>query len=117
MIRDCKVNGIDLRVVETRRSPARQAQMVRLGKSRLGPWRSKHQYNAAVDVVPIINGRPAWHNRKLWHTIGIIGESRGLRWGGRWRGLYDPGHFESMSTIDELRALPTPDTTLILLNF
>jgi hypothetical protein len=30
----------------------------------------------------------------LWLKIGVEGEKLGLRWGGRWRKPYDPGHFE-----------------------
>jgi hypothetical protein len=31
---------------------------------------------------------------KLWKKVGAVGEQLGLRWGGRWRNPYDPGHFE-----------------------
>ena len=30
---------------------------------------------------------------EIWHRIGEIGESLGLRWGGRWK-QRDMGHFE-----------------------
>ena len=56
--------------------------------------KSRHQYGIAVDVVPIIDSVAVWSNHKLWKKIGIAGERLGLRWGGRWRVLYDPGHFE-----------------------
>jgi len=29
-----------------------------------------------------------------WDAVGPFGESLGLTWGGRWSGLWDPGHFE-----------------------
>ena len=55
---------------------------------------SKHQYGLAVDVVPVIDSTAVWDNTMLWKKIGVIGEKLGLRWGGRWRNPYDPGHFE-----------------------
>src|SRR5690606_17227975 len=56
--------------------------------------KSKHQYGLAVDVVPIIDSIAVWDNVALWRKIGVTGESLGLRWGGRWKKPYDPGHFE-----------------------
>ena len=55
---------------------------------------SKHQYGLAVDVVPIVDSVAVWNNPHLWRKIGLAGERLGLRWGGRWRHPYDPGHFE-----------------------
>src|SRR5688572_24217373 len=56
--------------------------------------KSRHQYGLAVDVVPIVDSVAVWDNHKLWRKIGLVGEHLGLQWGGRWRVLYDPGHFE-----------------------
>jgi hypothetical protein len=88
--------GIDLAVVETYRTRAKQAEYKSMGKryTRTGAGSSKHQYGLAVDLVPIVNGQPQWHNLQLWRKVGAIGERLGLRWGGRWRSPFDPGHFE-----------------------
>lgn len=88
--------GIELAVVETYRTRAKQMEYKSMGRkyTRSGAGASKHQYGLAVDVVPLVNGVPEWHNRALWHKIGVMGERLGLRWGGRWRKPYDPGHFE-----------------------
>lgn len=92
----CRQKGIELTVVETYRTHSKQAEYKGMGKAytRKGAGRSKHQYGLAVDVVPLVNGEPEWENKALWRKIGIIGEQLGMRWGGRWRYLYDPGHFE-----------------------
>lgn len=92
----CKQKGIELEIVETFRTHAKQDEYKSMGKkyTRSGAGKSKHQYGLAVDLVPIVNGEPEWHNKALWKKIGLIGEQLGLRWGGRWRYLYDPGHFE-----------------------
>jgi hypothetical protein len=59
-----------------------------------GAGRSKHQYGLAIDVVPVVKSVAVWDNAALWRKVGVIGEKLGLRWGGRWKKPYDPGHFE-----------------------
>jgi hypothetical protein len=96
LITKCKAKGIELAIVETYRTHAKQREYKTMGKkytaSRAG--QSKHQYGLAVDVVPIVNSVAVWDNANLWRKIGVAGEKLGLRWGGRWRDPYDPGHFE-----------------------
>lgn len=92
----CKAKGIDLAVVESYRTHSKQNEYKSMGKkyTRSTGGKSKHQYGLAVDVVPMIDSVAQWNNVKLWRKVGVIGEQLGLRWGGRWRDLYDPGHFE-----------------------
>jgi hypothetical protein len=96
LIAKCRAKGIELAVVETYRTHAKQHEYTSMGKkyttARAG--QSKHQYGLAVDVVPVINSTPVWDNAVLWRKIGSIGEKLGLRWGGRWKDPYDPAHFE-----------------------
>jgi hypothetical protein len=96
LIDQCKAKGIELAFVETYRTHAKQNEYKGMGKkyTRSGGGKSKHQYGLAVDVVPIVNGEAQWDNLALWRKIGVIGEKLGLRWGGRWRHPFDPGHFE-----------------------
>lgn len=96
LINRCRQKGIELAIVETYRTHAKQTEYKSMGRkyTRSGAGKSKHQYGLAIDVVPIVNGEPVWHNKYLWRRVGVIGEQLGLRWGGRWRSLYDPGHFE-----------------------
>jgi hypothetical protein len=105
LISICKVKGIELAFVETYRTHAKQAEYKGMGKkyTRSGAGKSKHQYGFAVDVVPMVNDSAVWHNALLWRKIGVVGERLGLRWGGRWRRPFDPGHFEwtgGLSTVD-----------------
>jgi hypothetical protein len=96
LIARCKAKGIELAVVETYRTHTKQAEYKTMGKkyTSSGAGKSKHQYGLAVDVVPIVNGKAQWANLALWRKIGVTGERLGLRWGGRWRHPFDPGHFE-----------------------
>lgn len=92
----CKSKGIELAIVESYRTHSKQNEYKSMGKNytRSGGGKSKHQYGLAIDVVPIIDSVAQWDNAKLWRKVGVIGEQLGLRWGGRWKSLYDPGHFE-----------------------
>lgn len=96
LINICKRKGIELAIVETYRTHAKQHEYKTMGKkyTSSGAGRSKHQYGLAVDVVPIVDAVAVWDNVALWRRIGLIGEKLGLQWGGRWRRPYDPGHFE-----------------------
>jgi hypothetical protein len=96
LIKACKAKGIELAIVETYRTHAKQHEYKVMGKkyTSSGAGRSKHQYGLAIDVVPIVDSVAVWDNAALWRKIGVTGERLGLRWGGRWRKPYDPGHFE-----------------------
>jgi len=96
LITICKAKGIELALVETYRTHAKQNEYKSMGKkyTRSGGGHSKHQYGLAVDVVPIVDSIAQWDDTKLWKKVGTVGEQLGLRWGGRWRNPYDPGHFE-----------------------
>lgn len=96
LIARCNAAGIQLAIVETYRTHAKQNEYKVMGKkyTSSGAGRSKHQYGLAVDVVPVVNGVAVWDNAALWRKVGVIGEGLGLRWGGRWRKPYDPCHFE-----------------------
>jgi hypothetical protein len=96
LIADCKAKGIELAIVESFRTHAKQNEYRGMGKAYTNSTggKSKHQYGLAVDVVPMVNNKPVWDNRALWLKVGATGEKLGLRWGGRWKSPYDPAHFE-----------------------
>jgi hypothetical protein len=96
LIRNCKAKGIQLAIVESYRTHAKQSEYYSMGRkyTRSTGGKSKHQYGLAVDVVPVIDSVAQWDNVVLWRKVGVEGEKLGLRWGGRWRSPYDPAHFE-----------------------
>lgn len=96
LISICKKRGIKLAIVESYRTSAKQNEYKALGKkyTKASGGHSKHQYGLAIDLVPVIDSVAQWDNARLWKKVGVLGEQLGLRWGGRWRTLYDPGHFE-----------------------
>ena len=90
--------GIPVLVVDTLRTQAEHATNLAKGVS----WttHSKHLDGDAIDVCPYevyqATGpdKLAWDaTHPIWLKIGTIGETLGLRWGGRWK-QQDLGHFE-----------------------
>jgi hypothetical protein len=96
LIQNCRVRGIELAIVESYRTHAKQSEYYSMGKkyTRSAGGKSKHQYGLAVDLVPVSDSVALWDNVSLWRKVGYEGEKLGLRWGGRWRSPYDPAHFE-----------------------
>lgn len=116
LLKECERQGVRVDIVETYRTPARQNRVNKRGKSQLRGGRSKHQYGLAVDLVPVKDGVWDWDSRRKFNKMGRIGERLGLVWGGRWKHLYDPGHFEWNISAEDLRngILPVePDTVII----
>lgn len=84
--------GIPLQITSSLRSSAQQAALVRAGRSRT--QRSLHLTGNAFDVD--IHGWDRSDIPRWWfEQLGQLGELLGLRWGGRFRGFWDPGHFEN----------------------
>lgn len=90
---------IPVLVVDTLRTKDEQKANVAKGVS----WtlNSKHLTGDAIDVCPFDVYQLAgpdklqWDGKDpVWKRIGLIGESVGLLWGGRWRKTPDMGHFE-----------------------
>lgn len=105
--------GIDLLVTCTHRDDAEQGALYAQGRTVPGrivtnakPGRSLHNLmhaglpaSRALDVVPMVGGKPVWGTKgadlALWMRVGEIGESCGLEWAGRWRGpLREFPHFQ-----------------------
>lgn len=102
LIEACRKQGIELAVVESFRTHAKQQEYFGMGRkyTRSKGGKSKHQYGLAVDLVPIVDSVAVWDNITLWRKIGVAGEKLGLRWGGRWRAPYDPAHFEWLGGVN-----------------
>jgi hypothetical protein len=101
----CTEAGIAIAIVETRRTAAQHQEDLASGHSFV--LHSKHQDGLAIDVAPFETyqlhgdkkidwsaGTGPEHVLEPWATMGTIGESLGMKWGGRWHKPYDAGHFE-----------------------
>jgi len=98
----CKDEGIDLLVTSTYRDNESQQALYEQGRTTAGKvvtnakaGDSWHNWRCAVDVVPIVNGKPNWDGlHPVWDQIGKLGEQAGLEWAGRWRTFKELAHFQ-----------------------
>lgn len=103
----CKAAGIDIIVTCTLRTLDEQAHAYAQGRTMPGPivtnakpGTSAHNYGLAVDVVPMVNGKPDWtfnamHPSPAWEKIGRLGRLAGLEWFGDPSSLFVEGaHFQ-----------------------
>jgi peptidoglycan L-alanyl-D-glutamate endopeptidase CwlK len=104
----CLLEGIVLRVTDGYRSFAEQAAIWQVGRDEHGnkvgriltrakPGESWHNWRLAYDVCIVrfpgdLTPKDVYDGP--WGRVGIIGESLGLTWGGRFKGIHDDPHFE-----------------------
>jgi LAS superfamily LD-carboxypeptidase LdcB len=102
LLRKAKEIGISLKITSGYRSHNEQEKLYQQGRATKGDivtnvqaGKSLHNYGMAFDVAPLDeNENPYWPNdNKLWDTIGSIGKSVGLKWGGDFS-KPDYPHFE-----------------------
>jgi len=94
-------HGYEMVLIEGYRSPQRQAQLAAMGGhvTKVGAFRSYHQFGLAADSAFLRDGRIVISERDPWAMRGyaLYGEvaaSLGMTWGGGWRNLKDYGHVE-----------------------
>ncbi len=90
---ECKKAGIDVLIYCTYRSVKEQDELYAIGRTLPGKiitnargGQSWHNFRAAFDFVPMINGKPQWGSKSLYTRCGTIAESLDLEWAGRWTG-------------------------------
>lgn len=94
--------GIDLLVTSTYRDNESQNALYAQGRTTAGKivtnakaGQSFHNYRCAVDVVPLVNGKPVWDTKfQIWQTIGKLGKEAGLEWAGDWKTFKEMPHFQ-----------------------
>ena len=100
---DAAAAGIDVLVTCTLRTLAEQAALYAQGRTAPGavvtdakPGQSAHNYGLAIDIVPIVNGKPDWSGTTpVWQELGNLGQARGLGWAGApGYPFHEEAHFE-----------------------
>lgn len=113
LIENCKAAGIDLLVTSTYRDNESQDALYAQGRTQPGKIVTKakggqsfHNYRCAVDVVPLVNGKPVWDDTMLWSQIGGLGKRVGLEWAGDWQTFKEYPHFQYTGgkTLKQLQA-------------
>ena len=89
----CAEQGLDVLIYCTHRSSEEQDELYAQGRTKPGKvvtnargGESWHNHRCAFDFVPLVAGKPAWSNTSLYRKAGVIAESVGLEWAGRWTG-------------------------------
>lgn len=98
----CAAEGIDVLIYCTHRDEKEQNELYAQGRTKPGKivtnargGESWHNWRAAFDFVPLVGGKPAWNDSKLYARCGKIGEECGLEWAGRWSGkLKETAHMQ-----------------------
>ena len=98
----CKHDGIDLLVTSTYRDMESQNALYAQGRTTPGnivtnakAGDSFHNWRCAVDVVPLVNGKPDWDgSHPVWKQIGELGKQAGLEWAGEWKSFKELAHFQ-----------------------
>ena len=96
---ECKKAGIDVLIYCTYRSVKEQDELYAIGHTLPGKkvtnakgGESWHNYHAAFDFVPMLNGKPQWGDTRLYERCGAIAEACGLEWAGRWVKFKETAH-------------------------
>jgi peptidoglycan LD-endopeptidase CwlK len=115
----CQHDGIDLLVTSTFRDFESQNKLFAQGRT--GPGKivtnarggeSFHNYRCALDVVPLVAGKPDWDgSHPIWAEVGRIGEECGLEWAGKWVHFKELAHFQytgglSLNDLKEGKVIP-----------
>ena len=98
----CKAEGIDLLVTSTYRDNESQNALYAQGRTTPGKivtnakaGQSFHNFRCAVDVVPLVAGKPRWDVKdEVWQKIGKLGKAAGLEWAGDWKRFREYPHFQ-----------------------
>lgn len=99
----CIDAGIDVLVTCTLRTGAEQTALYAQGRTAPGhivtrakAGQSAHNYGLAIDVVPMVNGKPDWSGADpVWQTMGKLGQAAGLTWlGAHGSSFPEDPHFE-----------------------
>jgi peptidoglycan L-alanyl-D-glutamate endopeptidase CwlK len=98
-IRSCHTAGIDVLITSTLRDNESQNALYAQGRTTPGhivtnakAGQSFHNYGCAFDFVPIVNGKAQWDDLKTFEKCGVIAESIGLEWAGRWSRFKEMAH-------------------------
>ena len=97
-----KTAKVPFKVLEGLRTAEKQMEYFKKGTSRLDGVRkkSKHQLGKAVDIVPLINGKPEVRSWTPFYpmadNVKAAAKRLGVKvtWGGDWKSFKDGPHFE-----------------------
>lgn len=100
LIQKAAQRGIKAVITSGTRTYAEQNDLYEQGRSKPGKvvtnargGQSNHNFGIAFDITLFDGASPVWESPK-YKTVGQIGKSLGLNWGGDWASIKDEPHFE-----------------------
>ena len=101
-IRECEALGLHPLVTCTYRSGEEQNELYAQGRTKPGPkvtnakaGQSFHQYRVALDLYPLVNGKPDFSGKSLdWHKIAAVLKKHGFEWAFEWKRFKEMPHFQ-----------------------
>jgi peptidoglycan L-alanyl-D-glutamate endopeptidase CwlK len=112
-IAKCDAEDIDILITSTYRDAESQNALYAQGRTKPGKkvtnakaGQSFHNFRVAFDFVPLVHGKPAWNDAALFRRCGLIAESVGLEWAGRWTKFPEMAHCQHTGglTLADFRA-------------
>ena len=105
---NCEKAGFKVLVTQTYRSPKEQEVLYLKGRQgKLGEkivtnaraWQSYHQFRLAIDIVPMLRGKPVWNPRTneewaIWNGVAAFFKNEGFSWSKEWKEFKELAHFQ-----------------------
>lgn len=98
-----KAAGIDVLITCTYRTAEEQQKLYAQGRTSPGkkvtnakPGQSFHEYRVALDLYPVVNGKPDFSGSHidLWHKIAKAFKDEGFEWAYEWKTFKEMPHFQ-----------------------
>ncbi len=99
---ECAAAGLNPLITCTYRSGEEQNRLYAIGRTVPGKkvtnaraGQSSHQWRVALDLVPMVNGKPEWTGKHSdWNAIAKIFIKHGFEWAGNWKRFRELPHFQ-----------------------
>lgn len=100
---ECKALGLDFVVTCTYRSGEEQSALYAQGRTKPGlivtnakAGQSFHQFRVALDLYPIVNGKPDLNGvaLKTWKAVAAVFKKYGFEWAWEWKSFREMPHFQ-----------------------
>ena len=99
---ECQQAGLNILITCTYRSGEEQNQLYAQGRTKPGKkvtnaraGQSFHQWRVALDIVPLVNGKPEWSgSHPHWEQSAKIFIRNGFEWAGAWKRFKELPHFQ-----------------------
>ena len=80
IVRQMQESGHDAKIFEHFRTPERQAELLKQGATKAGPWDSAHQIGLAVDIIDAKRGWPPFDD-PFWEALSVAVKIVGAKLG------------------------------------